>query len=115
MWSVLFQANGFFGARGVSGYIPDVYTLIARQFFSQVCKKGQDFRISIFEYYRKHWTFHCKGLWFYMPNCDFPVLTLIGSPNFGMYRAMVFNNVIACKRMLSVHTNLFKLDCNTSL
>jgi len=89
---VLFQANGFFGARGVSGYIPDVYTLIARQFYSQVRTKGHDLRISIYEYYRKHWTFHCKGLWFYVPDYDLPVLTLVGSPNFGKYYFILQSN-----------------------
>ena len=53
------------------------------------------------EYVRDKWTFHAKGLWYYLPNEPLPSLTLIGSPNFGhrsVYRdleaqvAIVTNN-----------------------
>jgi CDP-diacylglycerol---glycerol-3-phosphate 3-phosphatidyltransferase len=37
----------------------------------------------MFEYQRPDWTFHGKGVWYYLPGDRLPVATLIGSPNFG--------------------------------
>ncbi|XP_071507776.1 CDP-diacylglycerol--glycerol-3-phosphate 3-phosphatidyltransferase, mitochondrial-like [Diadema antillarum] len=77
------QVNGFYGSRGISGYIPDSYTFIACQFFGALCRRGLQHRIRLYEYYRDSWTFHVKGLWYYLPGQRLPTLTLIGSPNFG--------------------------------
>ncbi|CAD5116077.1 DgyrCDS5007 [Dimorphilus gyrociliatus] len=74
------EVNGFFGARGVLGAIPDAYTLIEKQFFE---KLDNESKIEIFEYFRKDWTYHAKGMWFYFENKLYPSLTLIGSPNYG--------------------------------
>ncbi|XP_064181105.1 CDP-diacylglycerol--glycerol-3-phosphate 3-phosphatidyltransferase, mitochondrial [Anguilla rostrata] len=81
------QVNGFFGAQGVAGAIPAAYTHLARQFYSKVCQLRQQHRVQLHEYYRHAWTFHAKGLWYYLVGCDRPCLTLIGSPNFG-YRSV---------------------------
>ncbi|KAL6094374.1 pgs1 [Pungitius sinensis] len=81
------EVNGFFGAKGVAGAIPAAYTLIARQFYGQVCLQGQQGRVHLHEYHRSQWTFHAKGLWYYLQGQDRPCLTLIGSPNFG-YRSV---------------------------
>ncbi|XP_061089194.1 CDP-diacylglycerol--glycerol-3-phosphate 3-phosphatidyltransferase, mitochondrial isoform X2 [Conger conger] len=81
------QVNGFYGARGVAGAIPSAYTHLAQQFYSKVCQLGQEHRVQLHEYYRENWTFHAKGLWYYLIGCDKPCLTLIGSPNFG-YRSV---------------------------
>nr|XP_057924317.1 CDP-diacylglycerol--glycerol-3-phosphate 3-phosphatidyltransferase, mitochondrial isoform X2 [Doryrhamphus excisus] len=81
------EVNGFFGAKGVAGAIPDAYTHIARQFYDQVCRLGQQERVRLHEYHRPRWTFHAKGLWYYLQGRDRPCLTLIGSPNFG-YRSV---------------------------
>ncbi|XP_040032951.2 CDP-diacylglycerol--glycerol-3-phosphate 3-phosphatidyltransferase, mitochondrial isoform X1 [Gasterosteus aculeatus] len=81
------EVNGFFGAKGVAGAIPAAYTLIARQFYGQVCRQGQQERVHLHEYHRSQWTFHAKGLWYYLQGQDRPCLTLIGSPNFG-YRSV---------------------------
>lgn len=35
------------------------------------------------EYERPGWTYHAKGLWYYLPGSHLPDLTLIGSSNFG--------------------------------
>lgn len=35
------------------------------------------------EYEKPGWTYHAKGLWYYLPGSDLPNLTLIGSSNFG--------------------------------
>ncbi|XP_051925653.1 CDP-diacylglycerol--glycerol-3-phosphate 3-phosphatidyltransferase, mitochondrial isoform X2 [Hippocampus zosterae] len=81
------EVNGFFGAKGVAGAIPDAYTHIARQFYERVRQLGQQGRIRLHEYHRPQWTFHAKGLWYYLHRQDRPCLTLIGSPNFG-YRSV---------------------------
>ncbi|XP_061561350.1 LOW QUALITY PROTEIN: CDP-diacylglycerol--glycerol-3-phosphate 3-phosphatidyltransferase, mitochondrial [Phycodurus eques] len=81
------EVNGFFGAKGVAGAIPDAYTHIARQFYEHVRQLGQQGRIQLHEYHRPMWTFHAKGLWYYLHGQDRPCLTLIGSPNFG-YRSV---------------------------
>uniref|UniRef100_A0A3B4F480 CDP-diacylglycerol--glycerol-3-phosphate 3-phosphatidyltransferase n=1 Tax=Pundamilia nyererei TaxID=303518 RepID=A0A3B4F480_9CICH len=81
------EVNGFFGAKGIAGAIPAAYTHIARQFYKQVCQGGQQERVHLHEYHRPEWTFHAKGLWYYLQGQDRPCLTLIGSPNFG-YRSV---------------------------
>ncbi|ODM92515.1 CDP-diacylglycerol--glycerol-3-phosphate 3-phosphatidyltransferase, mitochondrial [Orchesella cincta] len=77
------KANGFLGARGFAGGIPAAYTLLAKKFFENVRSQGQHKRISMWEYIRPKWTFHAKGLWFYPVGAKLPMLTLVGSPNFG--------------------------------
>ena len=77
------QANGFLGAAGPAGSIPSVYTLVARQFYQQIRDMVQRHRVHITEYRRPGWTFHGKGLWYYPSEEKLPILTLIGSPNFG--------------------------------
>ncbi|XP_029105924.1 CDP-diacylglycerol--glycerol-3-phosphate 3-phosphatidyltransferase, mitochondrial isoform X1 [Scleropages formosus] len=81
------EVNGFFGAKGLAGAIPAAYVHLARQFYSQVCRRGQQERVRLHEYQRRDWTFHAKGLWYYLHGKDRPCLTLIGSPNFG-YRSV---------------------------
>ncbi|KAG8446447.1 hypothetical protein GDO86_014052 [Hymenochirus boettgeri] len=74
------EVNGFFGAKGIAGAIPAAYVHIEHQFYSEVCRRGQQMRLKLREYCRDLWTFHAKG-------ADLPCLTLIGSPNFG-YRSV---------------------------
>uniref|UniRef100_A0A8C1XAI8 CDP-diacylglycerol--glycerol-3-phosphate 3-phosphatidyltransferase n=1 Tax=Cyprinus carpio TaxID=7962 RepID=A0A8C1XAI8_CYPCA len=81
------EVNGFFGAKGVAGAIPEAYVHLARQFYNKVCQLGQQSRVLLHEYHRPDWTFHAKGLWYYVGGRDSPCLTLIGSPNFG-YRSV---------------------------
>ncbi|XP_005989149.1 CDP-diacylglycerol--glycerol-3-phosphate 3-phosphatidyltransferase, mitochondrial isoform X2 [Latimeria chalumnae] len=81
------EVNGFFGAKGVAGAIPAAYVYIARQFYEKVCRLGLQERIKLHEYFRNDWTFHAKGLWYYLPGSNLPCLSLIGSPNFG-YRSV---------------------------
>ncbi|MBN3313449.1 PGPS1 protein, partial [Atractosteus spatula] len=54
------EVNGFFGAKGVAGSIPAAYVHIARQFYSRVCRLGQQERIRLHEYHQRNWTFHAK-------------------------------------------------------
>ncbi|XP_055631204.1 CDP-diacylglycerol--glycerol-3-phosphate 3-phosphatidyltransferase, mitochondrial isoform X2 [Toxorhynchites rutilus septentrionalis] len=77
------NANGFLGAKGPAGGIPAAYSLIAKKFYEQLKKSGQNNRVSLLEYERTGWTYHAKGLWYYLPGSSLPNLTLIGSSNFG--------------------------------
>ncbi|XP_062859071.1 CDP-diacylglycerol--glycerol-3-phosphate 3-phosphatidyltransferase, mitochondrial isoform X1 [Trichomycterus rosablanca] len=81
------EVNGFFGAKGVAGAIPEAYIHLAHQFYDKVCELGQQGRVHLHEYHRPDWTFHAKGLWYYLKGDERPCLTLIGSPNFG-YRSV---------------------------
>lgn len=48
--------------------------------------RAQEARIRLWEYQRRSWTFHAKGLWISFNRGDpRPCLTLVGSPNFGKY------------------------------
>ncbi|XP_038122998.1 CDP-diacylglycerol--glycerol-3-phosphate 3-phosphatidyltransferase, mitochondrial isoform X2 [Culex quinquefasciatus] len=77
------NANGFLGAKGPAGGIPAAYSLIAKKFHQKLKESGQDHRVSLLEYERTGWTYHAKGLWYYLPGSTLPNLTLIGSSNFG--------------------------------
>ncbi|XP_022916685.1 CDP-diacylglycerol--glycerol-3-phosphate 3-phosphatidyltransferase, mitochondrial [Onthophagus taurus] len=77
------NANGFKGAKGPAGGIPDAYSLLAQKFRKKLEKLGQNDRVTFQEYLRQGWTYHAKGLWYYTENSRYPSLTLIGSPNFG--------------------------------
>ena len=79
------QANGFFGSRGISRFVPNGYTENEREFIESAEKKcSNDGEIQMLEYYRSKWTYHAKGLWLYEEDKKYPTLTCIGSPNFGM-------------------------------
>jgi len=79
------QANGFYGSRGMSYYVPVGYSENEREFVERAEKKySNDGQIQMFEYYRPQWTYHAKGLWLYEEGDTYPILTCIGSPNFGL-------------------------------
>lgn len=46
-------------------------------------RRKQNHRVNFFEYQKQGWTYHAKGLWYYLPQSKLPNLTLIGSSNFG--------------------------------
>ena len=81
------SANGFLNARWPAGGIPHAYSLILRQFYNAVSQAGQQSRVSLHEYIRPGWTFHGKGLWYYLPGAKYPFATMVGSANFG-YRSI---------------------------
>lgn len=79
------------------GGIPSAYSLISFRRFQDLVRRKQLRRIQFHEFHRPGWTFHGKGLWAFLKTehgeCDHssPLLTLIGSPNFGkrsVYRDM---------------------------
>jgi len=49
----------------------------------------QQKRITLWEFIKPGWTFHAKGLWYTLPNQQKPLLTLIGSPNFGKFSSLL--------------------------
>ncbi|KAL3875758.1 hypothetical protein ACJMK2_033676 [Sinanodonta woodiana] len=111
------EANGFYGARGLSGAIPSAYIYIAYLFHQQVHRFEQNRRIFLYEYFKDNWTFHVKGLWYYLPSDTLPVMTLVGSPNFGyrsVYRdlecqvAIVTQNKALRQQLREEHVRLFQ-------
>ncbi|KAK7420209.1 CDP-diacylglycerol--glycerol-3-phosphate 3-phosphatidyltransferase [Neonectria punicea] len=82
------EANGFYQSKGVSGLLPDAYTLLARRFLHRVHHEGRDAAITLKEW--RHgvvgqpggWTYHAKGLWVTMPGDAHPAMTIIGSSNY---------------------------------
>ncbi|KAJ1958068.1 CDP-diacylglycerol--glycerol-3-phosphate 3-phosphatidyltransferase [Dipsacomyces acuminosporus] len=79
------EANGFFTAKGISKYVPDMYSIIEHQFLKMVRRHERN-NIAVEEYSRDGWTYHGKGVWCYL-NQKLPQLTMIGSPNYG-YRSI---------------------------
>ncbi|KAI9506238.1 hypothetical protein BX070DRAFT_187233 [Coemansia spiralis] len=80
------QANGFYAARGISKYIPDMYSIIELEFLRNARKQYARQDIAIEEYTRPGWTYHGKGVWCYLDQ-RLPQMTMIGSPNYG-YRSI---------------------------
>ncbi|XP_022313163.2 CDP-diacylglycerol--glycerol-3-phosphate 3-phosphatidyltransferase, mitochondrial-like isoform X1 [Crassostrea virginica] len=117
------QVNGFYGARGVMGNIPDAYTYIASSFYHLVKYYNMQCRIRLYEYYRSQWTYHVKGLWYYLPNQNRPFLSMMGSSNFGhrsVYRdvecqiALVTQNKQLQAQLHQEQTNFFANGVETN-
>ncbi|KAK4223595.1 hypothetical protein QBC38DRAFT_487384 [Podospora fimiseda] len=81
-------ANGFYKSPGVSGLLPDAYTLLARRFIRAVQQHKLDQSITLKEWRKGTvgepgaWTYHAKGLWVTLPDSKDPCISLIGSSNY---------------------------------
>ncbi|KZT70067.1 hypothetical protein DAEQUDRAFT_750479 [Daedalea quercina L-15889] len=87
------KANGFYGSRGVSGRIPEGYTVLERRFMKAVRASGREWPadvpledgsvsgIQLGEWERDGWTYHAKGMWLRPTSSSRPCLTLFGSTN----------------------------------
>lgn len=81
-------ANGFFQSKGISGMLPDAYTLLARHFLHDVHARRKELAITLKEWRRgtvnepEGWTYHAKGLWVTLPSESNPSMSLIGSSNY---------------------------------
>lgn len=81
-------ANGFYKSKGVSGLLPDAYTLLARRFLRAIKEQKQDSSVVLKEWRRGTvnepggWTYHAKGLWITLPNEQDPSISIIGSSNY---------------------------------
>ncbi|OMJ16510.1 CDP-diacylglycerol-glycerol-3-phosphate 3-phosphatidyltransferase, mitochondrial [Smittium culicis] len=58
------KSNGFYGAKGISGHIPNAYSMFELEFMNLVEKKNRSEKIKLFEFYRQDWTYHAKGILF---------------------------------------------------
>lgn len=90
------QANGFFGSKGISGMLPDAYTLLERRFLEAARAKGLQDVLRMKEWRRgtvgerDGWTYHAKGIWVTLPppptggsgEVAGPSVTLVGSSNY---------------------------------
>lgn len=81
-------ANGFYKSPGVSGLLPDAYTLLARRFVRAVHQHQLE-TSTVLREWRKGtvnepggWTYHAKGLWVTLPGDHNPSISLIGSSNY---------------------------------
>jgi len=54
-------ANGFYGSSGISGRIPDGYTILEERFWSGVKQAGKQELVDLREWERPGWTYHAKG------------------------------------------------------
>ncbi|KAF8150104.1 hypothetical protein B0H34DRAFT_666620 [Crassisporium funariophilum] len=84
------KANGFYGSSGISGRIPEGYTLYEKRFMKAVTKARKIWSgpsekdgkgVLLSEWEKPGWTYHAKGIWL-SPNASSPpFLTLFGSTN----------------------------------
>jgi CDP-diacylglycerol---glycerol-3-phosphate 3-phosphatidyltransferase len=81
-------ANGFYGSKGISGMLPDAYTLLSRRFLDAVRWRDLASVIKLKEWRRGTvnepggWTYHAKGLWVTLPGETAPSLSIVGSSNY---------------------------------
>ncbi|KAF9533965.1 hypothetical protein CPB83DRAFT_844850 [Crepidotus variabilis] len=85
------KANGFYGSRGISGRIPEGYTLFEQRFMTAVEKAGRRWHLAasetqgrgvlLNEWEKEGWTYHAKGIWLSPNTSTPPILTLFGSTN----------------------------------
>ncbi|KAG6840927.1 hypothetical protein C0991_003185 [Blastosporella zonata] len=54
------KANGFFGSKGISGRIPEGYTLLEQRFMSAVKRTGRLSGVELTEWEKDGWTYHAK-------------------------------------------------------
>ena len=77
-----------------------MYIHFAKKFLEAVSSHGYEDRVQYFEYLREGWTFHGKGLWYYLPGEQLPSLSLVGSSNYGTCMRAITTDYRACTYML---------------
>ncbi|CAL1705492.1 unnamed protein product [Somion occarium] len=85
------KANGFYGSSGISGRLPEGYTLLEQRFINAVRKSGREWPddatessgsgVQLREWERDGWTYHAKGIWVRPTPTSTPYITLFGSTN----------------------------------
>ncbi|KAI6189933.1 CDP-diacylglycerol--glycerol-3-phosphate 3-phosphatidyltransferase [Aphelenchoides bicaudatus] len=98
------QANGFYGASGISGSIPALYVYLSMLFHRRIQAIGK--AITLFEYARPDWTFHAKGIWIEPTSNSSWAATVVGSSNYG-YRS-TFRDLEAQVLIVTSNTQLMK-------
>ncbi|KAH8816677.1 CDP-diacylglycerol-glycerol-3-phosphate 3-phosphatidyltransferase [Xylogone sp. PMI_703] len=82
------EANGFFGSRGLSSFLPAAYKMATLDFMGLANKYTFTGRTHFQEWRRgthgqpEGWTYHAKGFWISIDG-DSTDMTIIGSSNFG--------------------------------
>lgn len=92
------KANGFYKSKGISGLLPDAYSLLASKFLAEVeatkNERHSNSSISLVEWERGTvntpggWSFHAKGIWITEPPSKEsvtpadPCITVVGSSNY---------------------------------
>lgn len=64
------QANGFYGSKGLSGRIPEGYTMLEQRFWNRVTRASREWQdtddsaggVELSEWEREGWTYHAKGV-----------------------------------------------------
>ncbi|KAI0062368.1 CDP-diacylglycerol-glycerol-3-phosphate 3-phosphatidyltransferase [Artomyces pyxidatus] len=86
------EANGFYNSRGISGRIPEAYTLLEQRFMKAVHAARREWndynsrtasgtKVQLREWRKEGWTYHAKGIWLSPTPESSPILTLFGSTN----------------------------------
>lgn len=96
------EANGFFGAPGISGAIPLAYSLLEYRTWRKLTADQATFSRQLLEYSRKGWEYHAKGIYWSPGQAGGhgPAVTSIGSSNFGyrsLYRDLECQFILATK------------------
>lgn len=116
--SLLMKANGFYGSRGISGRIPEGYTLLEQRFWRDVKRSGRDWKanttdpghgVQLHEWARSGWTYHAKGIWVSPSQKEPPILTLFGSTNLNS-RSANLDTELAFVMVLPESTNEGETD-----
>ena len=74
------EANGFFGSKGISRFVPVVYSYFESLLFLDFKSRNKWSNLLVHEYYRKNWTWHAKGVWLQDPTKSY-YLAVLGSSN----------------------------------
>ncbi|CCA67064.1 related to PGS1-phosphatidylglycerophosphate synthase [Serendipita indica DSM 11827] len=83
-WKILAaspKANGFYGSKGISGRIPDGYTILEREFWKGVKLSRKADQVDLREWEKAGWTYHAKGIWLRPKSDEHPTTTVFGSTN----------------------------------
>lgn len=90
--SQYYQANGFYGSKGISNRIPEAYTHLETRFWNSIIMSNRQWKagrgVQLNEWTREGWTYHAKGIWLSPgvsnsshDSTELPVLSLFGSTN----------------------------------
>ena len=101
------EANGWWGAKGIARYVPDIYSAVAYDFICHVRESHNTERVALHEWRRQAWSYHAKGLWYQTAYQKYPCMTMIGSSNFGL-RSLYRDSECALVMLTSVESSLAK-------
>ena len=91
-----------------------MYVHFAKKFLEAVSSHGFEDRVQYFEYLREGWTFHGKGLWYYLPGERLPSLSLVGSSNYGKVDYLQQLFVVVAVKVIVACLNKKKMNfCST--